>query len=102
MGEVRVTGVRSREVFHDHDETAPNVAELTIKAPGSVQLEGREAGAGYGEARLRAFPDAKTTVQTEVVIGPWVVQACTLEGTHRRAFEGPEGIIAATGRKVVV
>jgi predicted ester cyclase len=90
MEEARETGVRSREVFHDHDERAPNIAEFTIEA------------SGYGKVRLRGFPEAKTTVQNEVVIGPWVVSACTLKGTHTCAFDGPDGIIAATGRKVVV
>ena len=102
MEEARETAVRSREVFHDHDERAPNIAEFTIEAPGTVRLEGRETGAGYSKARLKGFPDAKRTVQNEVVRGLWVIQACTLEGTHTGAFDGPDGIIAATGRKVVV
>jgi predicted ester cyclase len=93
---------RSREVFNDHDEWVPNLAEFTFEAPGGLRLEGRKAGAGYDNPRLKGFPDAKRTVQNEVVSGTLVVQECTLEGTHTGTFDGPAGIIPPTGRKVVV
>ena len=102
MEEARETAVRSREVFHDHDERAPNVAELTFEAPGGVRLVGREAGNGYDKTRLKGFPDAKRTVQKEVISGPWVVQESTFKGTHTGSFVGPAGIILPTGRKVVI
>jgi predicted ester cyclase len=94
--------VRSREVFNDHDEWVPNLAEFTFEAPDGLRLEGRKAGAGYDKPQLKGFPDAKRTVQHEVVSGSLVVQECTLEGTHTGTFDGPAGIIPPTGRKVVV
>jgi predicted ester cyclase len=94
--------VRSREVFNDHDEWVPNLAEFTFEAPDGLRLEGRKAGAGYDKAQLKGFSDAKRTVQHEVVSGPLVVQECTLEGTHTGTLDGPAGIIPPTGRKVVV
>jgi predicted ester cyclase len=102
MEEPKETAVRSREVFHDHDDSARNVAEFTFEAPGGVRLEGSEAGAGYDKTQLKGFPDAKRTVQKEVVSGPWIVQESTFKGTHTGSFDGPAGIIRPTGRKVVV
>ncbi len=77
MEEARNITVRSCEVFNDHDERPPNVAEFTFEAPGGVRLEGREPAASYDKARLKGFPNARRTVQNEVVSGPWVVQECT-------------------------
>jgi predicted ester cyclase len=102
MEEAREIAIRSREVFHDHDEWAPNVAELTFEAPSGVRLEGREAGADYDKTRLKGFPDAKRTVQKEVISGPWVVQESTVEGRHTGSFDGPAGIILPTGRRLVI
>ena len=94
--------VRSREVFNDHDEWVPNLAEFTFEAAGGSRLDGGKAGAGYDRPRLKGFPDAKRTVQKEAVSGPWVVQESTFEGTHTASFEGPAGIISPTERKVVI
>jgi predicted ester cyclase len=102
MEEARETAVRKRDLFNDHDDRTPNVAEFTFEAPGGVRLEGRVAGTGYDKTRLKGFPDAKRTVQKEVVSGPWVVQESTFEGTHTRSFDGPAGTILPTGRKVVI
>ncbi|MBJ7596917.1 MAG: hypothetical protein DLM67_06815 [Candidatus Nephthysia bennettiae] len=102
MEEARNITVRSCEVFNDHDERPPNVAEFTFEAPGGVRLEGREPAASYDKARLKGFPNARRTVQNEVVSGPWVVQECTVEGRHSDPLDGPAGIISATGREVVV
>ena len=102
MAEARETALRSREVFNDHDERAPNVAEFTFETPGGVRLEGREARPGYDKVRLTGFPDAKRTVQKEVLRGPWIIEESTFKGTHTGSFDGPAGIIPPTGRKVVV
>ncbi len=102
MEEARETAVRTRDVFNDHDDRTPNVAEFTFEAPGGVRVEGRVAGTGHDKSRLKGFPDAKRTVQKEVVSGSWVVQESTFEGTHTRSFDGPAGIILPTGRKVVI
>jgi SnoaL-like polyketide cyclase len=102
MVEAREMAVRSREVFNDHDEWVPNLAEFTFEAPGGLRLDGGKAGAGHDKPRLKGFPDAKRTVQNEVVSGPLIVQECTLEGTHTGSFDGPAGIIPPTGRRVVV
>ena len=70
MEEARETAVRKRDVFNDHDDRTPNVAEFTFEAPGGVRREGREAGTGHDKTRLKGFPDAKRTVLKEVVSRP--------------------------------
>jgi predicted ester cyclase len=99
MAEVEV---RSWEVFNDHDERAPNIAEFVFEAPRQRGRDRTDAGAGDDGTRLKGFPDASRTVHREVVSGPWVIQESTFEGTHTAPFEAPIGIIPATGKRVVV
>jgi hypothetical protein len=102
MAEAPEVGVRSQDVFNDHDERAPNVAEFAFDAPGDAPLGAGAPQAGHEKARLKGFTDVRRTVHREVVSGPWVIQESTFEGTHTGFFECPAGIIPPTGRRVVV
>jgi len=104
MAEARDIAARSLEAFNAHDGDAVqalNAPDIRFEAPGGVRLQGRDAVAGYDKAWFNGFPDAKMTVQNELVSGPWVVQECTFEGTHTGSFDGPGGTIPATGRRLV-
>jgi SnoaL-like polyketide cyclase len=102
MAEATQVEVRSWEVFNDHAEWAPNIAEFVFEAAGKPGRDPEDAGAGDEETRLEGFADARKTVHRKVVNGPWVIQEFTFEGTHTAPFESPIGIIPATGKRVVV
>jgi predicted ester cyclase len=102
MVEAAEVEVRSWEVFNDHDERAPNIAELEFEMLARADRDRAGAGAGDDRIRLKGFPDARRTVHREVVSGRWVVQESTFEGTHTAPFEAPVGIIPPTGKRVVV
>jgi predicted ester cyclase len=104
MAEARDTATRYLDAFNAHDESAIrvlNAPNVKYEAPGGVRLEGNEAATGYNMAWIKGFPDAKLTVNNELISGPWVVQECMFEGTHTGSFEGPAGTVPPTGRKVV-
>jgi hypothetical protein len=102
MAEATEVEVRSWEVFNDHEEWAPNIAEFVFEAPGRRGRDPEDVGAVDGETRLKGFADVRKTVHRKVVNGPWVIQEFTFEGTHTAPFESPVGIIPATGKSVVV
>jgi predicted ester cyclase len=72
-----------------------------FEAPGDVRITGREGVTEYTMAWLRALPDARLTVNNELVVGDWVAQAFTFEGTHEATLAAPSGDIPATHRQLV-
>ena len=73
--------------------------DVVLEAPGDVRLEGSDAVVEYSMDWLRAFPDARIDVITEVANGDWVAQRLVVEGTHEGTLVGPAGKIPATHRR---
>lgn len=99
MTDARQVGAQFVEAFNAHDESRMrelNAEDAVFEAPGDVRLEGREPTTEYAMAWLRAFPDARLTVNNELVAGDWVVQEFTFEGTHEETLASPSGEIPAT------
>src|SRR3546814_10208246 len=66
-----------------------NAENAVFEAPGDIRLEGRESATQYAMAWLNAFPDARITVNNQLVAGDWAVQEITFEGTHEATLSGP-------------
>jgi predicted ester cyclase len=91
------------EAFNNHNENALraiHAAGIKFEAPGGIRLEGSDAVTGYAMTWLKGFPDAKITVRSEVVNGPWLVQEFTLQGTHTAPLKSPVGLIPPTGKRI--
>jgi SnoaL-like polyketide cyclase len=93
------------EAFNAHDKAAIralSAADVKFEAPGGVRAQGRDDVATlYVATLLDAFPDARITVSCETCCRSWVTQEFTLEGTHARPLQGPDGTIGTTGRRIV-
>ena len=99
MTDARQIAAEFVEAFNAHDDgriRELNAEETVFEAPGDVHIEGREAATQYAMAWLRAFPDARITVNNELVDGDWVTQEFTFEGTHEDTLSSPTGDIPAT------
>jgi steroid delta-isomerase-like uncharacterized protein len=103
MADAREIGRRFVEAFNAQDRARIrelNSENVTFEAPSEVRVEGREAATAYAMAWLRAFPDARLTVYSELVDGDWVAQEFTFEGTHEDTLSSPSGEIPATHRRL--
>lgn len=101
MGEARRIAQEFAEAFNAHDEArlhAVGADDVVFEAPGDVKLVGPDAMTEYAMAWLRAFPDARLTVNNTIVADDWAVQEITFEGTHDDTLVGPAGEIPATHR----
>lgn len=101
MADARRVAADFMDAFNAHDEERIrqlNAENAVFEAPGDIRLEGRDAATEYAMAWLRAFPDARTTIENEIVSGDWVAQEFTFEGTHEATLAGPGGEIPATHR----
>lgn len=86
---------------HDQERIRSLYADRVIfEAPGDIRLEGADAAVDYMMGWLRAFPDARIRVETEVANGDWVAHRFVFEGTHEETLVGPEGEIPATHRRL--
>jgi steroid delta-isomerase-like uncharacterized protein len=104
MASAQEIGARFVEAFNAHDEARIrelNADDTKFEAPGDVKFEGGDAAAQYGMGWIRAFPDARITVNNEVASGAWVAQEITFEGTHEDTLHGPAGDIPATHKRLV-
>jgi predicted ester cyclase len=103
MADARAIGTDFVDAFNAHDEERIrelNAENSVVEAPGDVRVEGREAATQYAMAWLNAFPDARLTVNNELVSGDWVAQEFTFEGTHEDTLYSPAGEIPATHRRL--
>ena len=103
MADARRIGADFVAAFNAHDEDRIrelNAENAVLEAPGDVRVEGGEAATQYALAWLKAFPDARLTVNNELVSGDWVAQEFTFEGTHEDTLTGPGGDVPATHRRV--
>ncbi len=103
MTESKDTTARFVAAFNAHDEKALQELhsdDIKFNAPGGFKATNAKDATAYAMTWLKAFPDGKMTVRTELTSGPWVVQEVAMEGTHTAPFEGPNGAIPATYKKV--
>ena len=103
MADARQVAARFVEAFNAHDEgriRELNAEAAVFEAPGDVHIEGREATTQYAMAWLRAFPDARLTVNNELVDGDWVTQEFTFDGMHEDTLSSPSGDLPATHRRL--
>ena len=104
MPEVKETTDRFVAAFNAHDEkslSALHADDIKFNAPGGFKATNAKDATGFAMTWLKAFPDGKMTVRTELISGPWVVQEVLMEGTHTAPLESPTGTIAPTYKKVV-
>lgn len=103
MGDLKKALDEYNDAFNAHDEArlrACYADDAVFTAPGGIRLEGPDAIAEYAMTWLRAFPDARFTVDDEVISGDWAAMQATFTGTHTDTLAGPDGDIPATGKSV--
>jgi predicted ester cyclase len=103
MASAQEIGQRFVDAFNAHDE--PKIRELNgenavVDAPGDVHVEGRDAATEYAMTWLRAFPDGRITIKSEVASGEWIAQEFTFEGTHEDTLSSPAGDIPPTHKRL--
>ena len=104
MTESKDTTARFVAAFNAHDEKALNELhsdDIKFSAPGGFKATNAKDATAYATTWLKAFPDGKMKVRSEITSGPWVVQEILMEGTHTAPLESPTGTIAPTYKKVV-
>jgi steroid delta-isomerase-like uncharacterized protein len=104
MPEVKDTSDRFVAAFNAHDEHALHAVhadDIKFNAPGGFKATNAKDATAYAMTWLKAFPDGKMKVRSEIISGPWVVQEVEMEGTHTAPLESPTGTIPATHKKVV-
>ena len=104
MTEVKDTTDRFVTAFNAHDEkalVALHADNIKFNAPGDFKATNAKDATAYATTWLKAFPDGKMKVRSEILSGPWVVQEIMMEGTHTAPLESPTGPIAPTYKKVV-
>jgi steroid delta-isomerase-like uncharacterized protein len=104
MTEVKDTSDRFVNAFNAHDEHALNelhAADIKFNAPGGFKATNAKDATGFAMTWLKAFPDGKMKVRSEIISGPWIVQEITMEGTHTAPLVTPTGTVPATHKKVV-
>ena len=103
MTESKDTTARFVAAFNAHDEKALNELhsdDIKFNAPGGFKATNAKDATAYAMTWLKAFPDGKMTVRSELTSGPWVVQEILMEGTHTAPLKSPTGPIPATYKKV--
>lgn len=101
MATAREVVERGNAAFNAHDTDrirALYADDVELTAPGDVQLRGPEAATGYAMSWLRAFPDARITIDRMIDQGECVAAEFTFEGTHTAPLIGPEREIPPTNR----
>jgi predicted ester cyclase len=104
MTESKDTTARFVAAFNAHDEKALHELhsdDIKFNAPGGFKATSAKDATAYATTWLKAFPDGKMKVRSEISSGPWVVQEILMEGTHTAPLESPTGTIAPTYKKVV-
>jgi predicted ester cyclase len=104
MPEVKETTDCFVAAFNAHDEKALNALhadDIKFNAPGGFKATNAKDATAYATTWLKAFPDGKMKIRSEIISGPWVVQEILMEGTHTAPLESPTGTLAPTYKKVV-
>jgi hypothetical protein len=75
--------------------------DAAIRAPGGLELQGKEGARAFMGVWAEAFPDNEIRIEHEYVDGSVVVQEGTFSGTHTGNLTTPDGqVIPPTGRSV--
>src|ERR1700741_3429079 len=104
MTESKDTTARFVAAFNEHDEKALHelhADDIKFNAPGGFKATNAKDATAYAMTWLKAFPDGKMKVRSEITSGPWVVQEIVMEGTHTAPLDAPTGAIPPTHKKVV-
>jgi predicted ester cyclase len=104
MPEVKDTTDRFVAAFNAHDESALDAVHadnIKFNAPGGFKATNAKDATAYAMTWLKAFPDGKMKVRSEIISGPWVVQEVVMEGTHTAPLQSATGPIPATYKKIV-
>jgi predicted ester cyclase len=104
MTETKDTAARFVAAFNAHDDKALNTLHaehIKFEAPGGFKATNAHEATAYAMGWLKAFPNGKMTVHSEIVSGPWIAQEIVMEGTHTGPLEGPTGTVQPTYKKVV-
>ena len=103
MTEVKDTTDRFVAAFNAHDEKALDALHaenIKFNAPGGFKATNAKDATAFAMTWLKAFPDGKMKVRSEITSGPWVVQEVLMEGTHTAPLESPTGTVKPTYKKV--
>src|ERR1700736_744027 len=103
MPEVKDTTDRFVAAFNAHDERALHAIHadnIKFNAPGGFKATNAKDATAYAMTWLKAFPDGKMKVRSEIISGPWVVQEIAMEGTHTAPLETPNGTVQPTYKKL--
>lgn len=103
---------RIREVFeegarafnaHDFDAFARTLSDdVSVRAPGGVELRGKQAVVAFYKGWVDGFPDARIDTAAAAVADDVVVEEGVFHGTHRGTLRTAAGDLPATGREVRV
>ncbi len=86
---------------HDIDAFAEIMADdVSTRAPGNVDLKGKEAVKAFYRSWLDAFPDARVEINALHVVDETAIEEGVFSGTHRATLRSPSGDLPATGRAV--
>ena len=103
--DVRKTFEKGTDAFNAHDIeafAALMVDDVTTRAPGCPELDGKEAATAFYRSWLDAFPDAHVEIQALHVLDDAAIEEGVFSGTHRATLRSPGGDLPATGRSVRV
>lgn len=103
MPEVKDTTDRFVAAFNAHDEhalLALHAADIKFNAPGGFKANNAKDATAFAMTWLKAFPDGKMKVRSEIISGQWVVQEIVMEGTHTAPLNSPTGTVPPTHKKV--
>lgn len=104
MTQVKDTAARFVAAFNAHDERALlslHADNIKFNAPGGFKATNAKDATAFAMTWLKAFPDGKMNVRSEIVSEPWIVQEIVMEGTNTAPLESPKGTVPATYKKLV-
>src|SRR5437016_14011629 len=97
MTESNDTTARFVAAFNAHDERALNelhADDIKFNAPGGFKATNAKDATAYATTWLKAFPDGKMKVRSEINSGPWGGPEILREGMHTAPLQSPAGTIA--------
>jgi ketosteroid isomerase-like protein len=96
---------KGTQTFNAHDIdgfTSVLADDVSYRAPGGIEGQGKEACAQFFAGWFTAFPDAHVQVHALHITGDVAVEEGTFTGTHHGVLHTPAGDIPPTGRPVTV
>ncbi len=88
---------------HDIEAFAALMADdVSTRAPGVDELDGKAAVAAYYRSWLDAFPDARVEIDAAHFLEEASIEEGVFSGTHGAPLRTPDGDLPPTGRSVRV